>query len=187
MANELELFRGFPTEFRDLFGMSRRLNRFFDDFFEGMPMTSQGPQKNDLAPRSGLQESDEQFLLSFEIPGVPKDNIQVEVTGNRLHIFGEKRSEGKGKKGEAEREEYARYEQYLVLPEAVDPSKVEAEYKDGILYVAVPKSEAQKTKRVEIGSGEKGLLSRIKGKAERALGGKTEEPRTEQRKAEKAA
>jgi HSP20 family protein len=175
MANELDVFRGLPSDFRDLFGMSRRLNRLFDDFFVRMPDAGvAGRDTGAIVPRMEVNETEGHYVLSAELPGVPRENIEVEIRGSQLHISGERRSEVKGKEGEARREEYERYEQILALPEDVDTSNLEADYRDGVLYIAMSKRQSGQGKKVEIGSGERGVLSKLREKTSRVLGGKKE-------------
>jgi len=161
MANEMDLFRELPTEVRDLFGTSRRLNRFFDDIFEKMP--TQLGSMSQLSPKCEVQESEDHYVLCAEMPGVPKENINIEIRGNYLHISGARQVEVKGRKGEPSREEYGSYEQVLTLPRDVDTTRLEAEYKDGVLYVAIPKGESQSPRKIEIGSGE-GVLAKSEGR-----------------------
>lgn len=165
MRRDMDILRG-PTDYRDLFDVSRRLNRIFTDpeNFEDSPRDNW-----ELTPKTEVEDTGDHWLISAEIPGVPKDKINVEVSGNRLHIWGEKNSEIKS--GEQTRREFGRYEQVLTLPEMVDSESLEAEYKDGILYVAIPKAESVKKRRVEISGGDKGMLTRIREK----LSGTSEE------------
>src|SRR4051812_20494362 len=110
MANELDPFRGFPTEVRDLFGASRSLNRLFDDFFERMPGSAQSGRIGGRSPKCELQDTEDHYVLCVEMPGVPKENINVELRGNSLYISGERRADLKGNKGEPTGQEYERFE-----------------------------------------------------------------------------
>jgi HSP20 family protein len=173
MANEMNPFRDFPNEVRDLFGVSRRINRLFDDVFERMPNETFS-SLNGMAPRIEVQDAEDAYVFACEMPGVPKENVTIEIRGDQLFLFGERHSEVKGRKGSTGEAAF-RYEQLLSLPQGVDGSNIEADYKDGILYIAVPKGGSDKRRKIEIGSGRSGILSKLKDKVTHAIGGATSE------------
>jgi HSP20 family molecular chaperone IbpA len=111
-----------------------------------------------------LDETDSHFLLSLDLPGVPRENIDIQVTGNRLHIVADRRAEGRGRRG-AMREQ-SHFEQSLVLPQGIDSTKVEADYRDGVLHIAIPKGEIHKARKVELGEPGKGFFARLREKME---------------------
>ena len=160
---------------RDLVEMQRNMDRIFDRFFEGNEQ--EALEKAAFVPSCDMEENDSHFLLSFDLPGVSKKDINVEVRDNQLIVSGERKHEQKTK---------ARYERStgkfsrtFLLPSEVDASQVEAQYQDGVLTLALPKSEAAKPRQVKIGDGKGSLFARI-------LGAK-EETRTETNASEKAA
>lgn len=168
MANEMDRFRSLPAGYRDLFGTSRMLNRFFDDF-----MGSQSSGMMDLVPRIEVDESEDNLVLAVEMPGVPKDNINIEVKGNQLQISGEKKSEIR--RGDEERRETQRFFQLVTLPDGIESANVEAEHKDGVLYLIVPKAASQQARKIELKSGDKGVLQKLKGRVAQAVGARSEE------------
>jgi HSP20 family protein len=84
-----------------------------------------------------------------------KENIDVSIHENNLVLSGERKCEEESKEGEFYRCEryYGRFHRSIALPFAVDPSKVQATYRDGILRVTLPKSEAAKPKQIEVKVG----------------------------------
>jgi HSP20 family protein len=176
MANELNLFRGFPSD-RDVFG-TRALGRLFDDAF-----TRSGAR---LTPHVELHDSDEVYLVLAEMPGVPKENIRVETRGNMLYIAGEKRSEVQTKHRYESGEEELRFEQMISLPSDVDDSLIEADFKDGVLYVALPKIESGQTRKIELGSRKEGVFSKMKDKLSKAFTSE-KSPKTSEPKSDRAA
>lgn len=103
-------------------------------------------------PSADVQETDKEYLLSLELPGVGKDDFRIELQGRTLIVSGEKKSE-KEEKGK----NYLRHEQYygafkrsFLLPEDAAADGVKAGYKNGILKISVPRSEKAKPKSIPI-------------------------------------
>lgn len=175
MAAEMDRFRNFPFEGRSFWDMTRPYGRFFEDY----PYQ----QFSELTPRMDVQETDTHYIVAAELPGVPKNKIDIETEGNRLRICAEKSSSYKRKHEQGEG--FARYEQIVTLPEATDPAQIETEYEDGILYLAIPKSQMVKKKKLEVGAGQKGVLSKLKEKVAEAIGIEPEDSKA--KRPEKAA
>jgi HSP20 family protein len=108
-------------------------------------------------PSCDLQENEGHYMVSFDMPGVKKENIKIEVQANQLHVSGERQRESKKDV----------FERTFVLPESVDAEKIEAHYEDGVLNIALPKAEKAKARKIEIQSGHGGFFSKL-------LGGKSE-------------
>ena len=107
-----------------------------------------------VRPAMDLAESDGQFELSLDLPGVKPADVDVEISGNTVRITGQysEEKEEKGKtihRTERRRGSFARS---LTLPCGINEAKVTAEYKDGVLHVTLPKSDAAKSHHIEIRS-----------------------------------
>jgi HSP20 family protein len=101
-------------------------------------------------PFADLAETGDGYVVEAELPGVPRENINVEVVGNELSITGEcKEPERKGTLRQHTRR-MGQFEYRTMLPHDVDPGKIEAKLADGVLTVRVPKSEKAKPRKVEI-------------------------------------
>lgn len=129
----------------------------FDDLFNVPPMSSFSRLLTDV------QENDEAYVLSVDMPGVNKEDIQIQVEGNRLTISAEKQAEKNTQENYSRH--YRRYQQSFTLPNTVLQDKIEASYENGVLDLFIPKSEQAQAKKVEIQSGKGGFLSRLTGKA----------------------
>ena len=94
------------------------------------------------------------FHIHVDLPGLKRDGIDVTVDGNTLTISGEKKRENETKEDGYYRAEryYGKFSRSIDLPSTVDATKIEAKYKDGVLEVALPKSETARPKRIKIGS-----------------------------------
>jgi len=104
------------------------------------------------APPVDVFEKDHNLVIRAELPGVQKDDIEVGIENGVLTLKGERKRETEFEEANAYRMErvYGAFTRSFSLPTTVDPSKVEAVYKDGVLELTVPKLEAAKPKKVQI-------------------------------------
>lgn len=105
-----------------------------------------------VTPLVDIYENDDEILLYAEMPGVTKDNINVNVDNGNLTLTGVR---SMAKDGAAEWEEFGdvEYQRAFSVPQSIDVNKVSAELKDGILALHLPKSEAAKPKQIVIQAG----------------------------------
>ena len=138
----------FPT---DILSMQREINRMFDDFFR-----SDRDESSLIAstwrPAVDITEEDDAYVAKVELPGVNKDDVKITMQDNVLTIRGEKKEEKKGKEGNAQRVEryYGSFQRSFSLPTSVKSDRIEADYKDGILTINMPKAEEAKPKQIEV-------------------------------------
>lgn len=128
---------------------------FFNDFF--WPVRKQGEANAPVlaAPRLDIHEKDDAYVVTTDLPGVNKDDIHLTVEDGVLTIKAETKQESDDKKdGKVVRRErhYGSYLRRLNLGSDVKQSDVNAEYKDGVLTITIPKHVPQKpeAKRIEI-------------------------------------
>lgn len=126
----------------DYFG----INKLFDDFFNDEFFTRwQSPVKADI------RETEKEWIIDAEMPGVDKNNINVEVNDGYLTISVDQKNEVN-----EENENYVRRERFCgnysrsFYLDNVDQDKIKAAYKDGILTLNLPKAEPEKKRKVEI-------------------------------------
>lgn len=147
----------------------REMDRLFDDFWS-MPTASPGSEMTAAwSPMTDIDEEDDHYMLSLEIPGMKRDELKIEVIDNQVVISGERKTEEKRKeKGSVYSERrFGRFQRSFALPTHVDAEKIEAQYQDGVLKVYVPKSEAAKPRQIKIGdTSSGGIFSRLLGKKE---------------------
>ncbi len=103
-------------------------------------------------PPVDVYEERDKITVRAELPGMKKEDIEVTVVGDNLTISGERKHEDEKREGEIYRSEryVGRFQRSITLPTEVDPNKVQATYKDGLLTVSVNKSEQAKRKQIEI-------------------------------------
>jgi HSP20 family protein len=145
--------------FRELEEMNHRLNRVFT---RGGVARSGAPAEKDAAmtvfdwaPSVDIVETPEAFQIKAELPEVKKDDVKISVDGGVLRIEGERKQEKeeKGKKYHRIERSYGSFLRTFSLPDNVDESKVQADFKDGILNVRLPKSEKSKPRAIEVKVG----------------------------------
>jgi HSP20 family protein len=111
-----------------------------------------------------LHETDDAYLVSVDIPGIRKEDVDIDVSGNTLTVRGERKEEYGGENGGrstySERR-YGMFERSFTLPKDVDPDRVEATCESGVLHVMVPKAAEAKRHKVTIKEGG-GFLGRMK-------------------------
>jgi len=112
-----------------------------------------GREFGDLSPRVDVEEAKDSYVIKAEIPGVPKENIKVDIDNNVLTLRGEKVVQKEEGEGELHRKEriYGSFFRQFVLPEDVDPKGVKANYENGVLKLMMPKKEgAEKKQEVKV-------------------------------------
>lgn len=106
------------------------------------------------APSVDIVEDDKEWLVKADLPEVKKVDVKVTVENGVLTITGERKFEkeekDKDKKYHRIERSYGNFLRSFALPDAADGSKVNAEFKDGVLKVHLPKSEKSKPKAVEV-------------------------------------
>ena len=137
--------------------MTNRMRRFFDEPDFGLFDTALAPTTLGWMPAMEITESANELVLTAELPGMERKDVDVSVEEGVLTIRGEKleeRKEGEeGKKFYLSERNYGAFERSFTLPRTVDASKVAADFTKGILTVHMPKSAETKPKgrKIEIG------------------------------------
>jgi HSP20 family protein len=100
-------------------------------------------------PAADLTETDDAYVVHVELPGVRKDQLDVEVFDRELRITGEISEQSNGRRHRSSRRA-GRFESRTIFPGEIKASGVRAELADGVLTVTVPKSEAAKPSRIQV-------------------------------------
>jgi HSP20 family protein len=138
--------------FKELEDMERRLSTWF-----GRPLRRREGEQEALtvaewSPLVDIEESEKEYLIKAEVPEIKKEDMKIAVQDDVLSISGERKSEkeDKGKKYHRVERCYGSFVRSFTLPEDADGTKVTAEYKGGVLYLHLPKSEKAKPKAIEV-------------------------------------
>jgi HSP20 family protein len=125
--------------------------KMFDEFL-GVNRRKMDLQNFDWTPRVNVEEHEDRFEITADLPGMEKENINIEVQDNVLTIKGERKYEKEEKEAEyhiCERS-YGTFQRAFTLPENVKTDDIDAEYKDGVLKLALPKIEPAKPKEIKV-------------------------------------
>ena len=128
---------------------------FNDDYFFGLPVFPMNERQSaggNFYPALDVIEEKEQYVLKADLPGINKEDIKVSMENGILTIEGERKSETEHKDKQVHRVErsYGRFVRSLNLGTGIDENKIRANYKDGVLHLAIPKSEAAKPKSIDV-------------------------------------
>jgi HSP20 family protein len=143
---------------RELGTIQNEMNRLFNSFFDTPTPGNSGAYRRWI-PAMDLVETDGEYVLRADLPGLTEQDVNIELEANVLTISGERKSEHDERKEGYFRVEraFGSFQRTLTLPEGTDPEAVKATFDNGVLEVRVPKPEQRKPRRVAIsvnGSGE---------------------------------
>jgi HSP20 family protein len=130
------------------------MNRMFNQFFRGGNGEEVDWGVRTWTPPVDIYETNDALVIKAELPGVSKDDVSIEVHQNTLILRGQRKPEAEVKEEHYHRAEraYGTFQRSFVLPAMVDQNKVQATFKDGVLELHLPKSEAAKPRRIAINS-----------------------------------
>ena len=137
--------------------IDRVLDRFYtpslgETALPGFPFEHMGTLGGEWTPALDVTETEKEYLIRCEVPGIHKENLDISVSGSLLRITGHKEAvqEGKGESYLYREREAGTFARTLRLPVPIEEGKVEAAYQDGILTVRVPKAATALSKKVLI-------------------------------------
>lgn len=135
--------------FRGMESLQREMNRLFDRF---LPMGNGEIRSLTFVPSAEMEETDDAIHLRLEVPGMEAKDLNVEVTDSSISIKGERKSESKTEEKGMVRSEfhYGKFERRIPLPAHVQADKVQAECKNGLLSLTLPKVESEQRKAVKV-------------------------------------
>lgn len=136
---------------KELESFSNEVSRFFDSGFENLGIKGVD-YGTTWTPSVNIYEDENSYSVEADIPGVNKDDLNVDVDNNILTIKAERKSEDKIEKENYIRAEsaYGTFARRLTIPETVDLTNIKAEYKEGVLKLTLPKKEESKPKKISI-------------------------------------
>lgn len=125
-----------------------------EDLYERMEQLIQstlgGPMEGMWAPMADLTETDDAFVADIELPGVKKDDIDVEMSDRELVVTAEIKEKGTAGRLHRRMRRTGRFEHRVLLPGEVNPEQVSATLSDGVLTVTIPKAEKARPHHVEV-------------------------------------
>ena len=136
---------------RELSELSDRLNRVFARMPRG-GNENEAMTVADWIPPVDISETTAEYVIKAEIPEVKKEDVKVTLEHGVLTVQGMRRleAEGKGKKYHRVERSYGSFVRSFSMPDLVDDTKLQADFKEGILTLHLPKSEKAKPKAIEV-------------------------------------
>lgn len=135
--------------FREIGSLQREMNYLFDRLTSGFDREA---SEFAFSPSAEIKETDNEVCLKLELPGLEAKDLDIEVTEDSVAISGERQEENKSEEKGIKRSEfrYGKFERIIPLPARIQNDKVKAEYKNGILNLAMSKSEEAKSKAIKV-------------------------------------
>ncbi|HEY5670481.1 MAG TPA: Hsp20/alpha crystallin family protein [Anaerolineales bacterium] len=137
-----------PSIWQEMDQLQREMNRLFDSSSRGRVVSAPS------YPAINIWTNDEGMLISAEMPAVHPENINIDVNADALSISGDRKSDEVAKEAIFHRRErsYGSFSRTIQLPFMVDTNKVEANFRNGVLMISLPRAEADKPKKITIKS-----------------------------------
>ncbi len=135
--------------------LHREMNRLFDDMFSRFDVPSVSGRGAAMAwPSIEVSESENEVRIAAELPGMNEKDVELLVQDGVLTLRGEKKSETEDKdRGYSERY-YGRFERRIALPSGVDEENANADFRDGVLTITMPRSpQMERGRKIPINPG----------------------------------
>jgi len=135
--------------FAELESLQKEMNRLFEQF---TPTRREHLFGGSFVPAVEIKDNENSVDLKVELPGLAPEDIDIQVSADAVSITGERRTETKTEEDGMTRSEfhYGRFQRVVPLPAQVQNNAVEADYKDGILRLHMPKDEEEQRKVVKV-------------------------------------
>ncbi len=130
-----------------------RINGMFEQTIRRFyPEGEEVVERRSWAPEVDIHETEDSFVVKADLPGISKEDIQIDLKDSTLTLKGEKKFEDKISKDNYIRVErsYGTFVRSFMLPKNVDAEKIKAKYKDGVLELTLPKKEEVKPKQIKV-------------------------------------
>jgi HSP20 family protein len=134
---------------RDLLTLQERMNRLFEDSLSSTSATAPPLDSGSWVPSADVYETGEAFVVQVDLPGLKGDDVEVHVEGDRLVLRGHRRPSETTRPDNYYRMErsYGPFSRTFVLTSDVDPDRVTASFKDGLLRLDLPKTRPHPPRR----------------------------------------
>src|ERR1700716_738917 len=142
--------------------LQREIDRLFDDFARLTTLGAPGSQNQqgsqdlvqNLVPRLDVTEADKEIVITAEMPGLERKDVEISIDDDILTIRGEKKAEAqegdKDKNYQVAERAYGVFLRMIQLPPGIDPSKIQAVMSKGLLKITLPKPARSETRKIEV-------------------------------------
>jgi HSP20 family protein len=144
----LTRYRNRSNDWPTRWNLEDEFNRMFEQFAVPMGWGTEGR----YSPAMDVRETEEAYIVEADVPGMKKEEVQIEVADDVLTIKGERKEvkEDKEKNFHSIERRFGSFARSVALPAGFDASKVSAKFDNGVLTVTLPKPEERKPRRVEV-------------------------------------
>ncbi len=139
--------------FQEIESLQRQMNHLFEHMMPNSESVFNGGMTS--WPAVEMNETPEAIHLKLEVPGLEASDLDVQVTSEAVSVKGERKSESKSEENGVTRSEfrYGSFRRVIPLPARIQHDKVEAEFKNGLLTLNLPKAESEKNRVVKVNPG----------------------------------
>lgn len=158
MTRERQLAKtpGHEIEITDPWNTFRDMERMFRNFFTSPVTPWRSPklwvEEMEITPEVDICENEKELVLSATVPGINKNDIDIDVTEDSITLSGERKTleEKPGETYHVRQQSYGKFRVSYALPVYIKPGEVAATYKDGILEITMPKAEVTQAHKVKV-------------------------------------
>lgn len=135
-----------PSMWREMDRLQKEMNRLFDESI-GTPSL-----RVQTYPRLNIWADEDSAVVTAEIPGISPEDIEINLTGDTLTVKGERKMPELPKNVKYHRQErsFGQFSRNLQLPFNIDPDQVQANFKNGVLRIYLPRTEQDKPKKIAV-------------------------------------
>lgn len=143
--------RRFPG--RHIMNLKEDIDRFYDEFFGGVE--EERPSAGRFNPPVSIEETEKEYILTAELPGLDKDDVQITYQNDQMIISGEKKEPEASKSGAFHRQErrFGAFNRSFTISKKIKADKIDAGFKNGLLTMIMPKAEEARAKEIKINIG----------------------------------
>jgi len=141
---------------KELISVEKEFSKLFDSFNNRFGLKS-SKEDEDFAnavwsPLTDIREDEDKYSLHLDLPGVKKEDVKITFNNGQIAISGERNFEKEEKNSKYHHVEraFGKYYRAFNLPEKIIEDRIDAEFKDGILKITIPKAEEAKPKQIEV-------------------------------------
>jgi HSP20 family protein len=138
--------------FKDFVVLRDRMNRLFEDMVSSPKLEDTGIMQSTWSPAVDIYETENDLVLTAEIPGVEEKDVEIKIEDNTLTLKGERKFEKETREENFHRIEraYGSFYRSFSLPNYIDQDKISADYENGLLKIHMPKKPEVKPRKVKI-------------------------------------
>jgi HSP20 family protein len=127
--------------------ISQRMAQLFEQQWPELPSLL---GREAFTPLADVEETEDAYTVDLDLPGVDKDDIDIEVVGRRLTVSGERKEKERTGLLRRKTRTVGRFRYEVTLPDQVSPDGIDASLSDGVLHVRVPKAQSAQRQRIEV-------------------------------------